>query len=329
MSEANQELPGGEGERACWCGHGVLAEYSSEYRVCKACGTLVSRAPVARRSVAGPDAGRGDAREAISDLYSSDYWLRRQREHHKLPDIFERARLDLPERCIHWLRDLLRVQLPPGRILELGCGHGGYVALLNWAGFEAVGTEMSAWVADFAQKTFGVRVFTGPVETQTFGEGGFDVIVLNDVIEHLEKPAETLAHCARLLSPTGFFVIQTPEYKEHLSHAELVATGDLFLRHMENNNEEHLYLFSRRSVAEMFKRLGFGEVVFGNPVFSYDMTFTASRRPLPEFGGEAVWASLSKTPSGRMAQALLDKAFESNDRWWAIQRLKAEGGTTR
>jgi 2-polyprenyl-3-methyl-5-hydroxy-6-metoxy-1,4-benzoquinol methylase len=303
--------------RSCWCGYPTLFDYSADYHVCKACGTLVSRAPVAKKNVtpgAAPQQG----------LYSEEYWLKRQREHHKLPDIYERARLDLPERCTYWLQHLLSVQLPPARVLELGCGHGGYLALLAWAGFKATGTEMSPWVVEFAKKTFAVDVRAGAVEEQRFATGSFDVIVLNDVIEHLERPAETLAYCSTLLSPQGFFVIQTPEYKEHLSYQELQATNDLFLRHMDGNNEEHLYLFSRRSAQNLFDRLGFGCVTFANPVYSYDMFFTAGRAPLPSHSKEEIWGALAGRPEGRLVQALLDKAYESADRWWAIQRL--EGG---
>ncbi len=308
-------------QRGCWCGYPQLFPYSHEYHVCKACGTLVSRAPVARRA-----SGATATPPPAEGLYSEEYWLKRQREHHQLPDIHQRARLDLPERCTHWLAHLLTHQLPPARVLELGCGHGGYLALLGWAGFSAQGTEMSPWVVEFARRTWNVTVHTGPVEAQAFAPGSFDVIVLNDVIEHLERPHETLAHCATLLSAEGFFVIQTPEYKEHLTYEDVVRTGDLFLRHMEDNNDEHLHLFSRRSAAELFRRIGFPEVAFANPVFSYDLFFTASRAPLPRRTPEEVWAALNTRPEGRMVQALLDKAYESQDRWWALHRAQGTGG---
>jgi 2-polyprenyl-3-methyl-5-hydroxy-6-metoxy-1,4-benzoquinol methylase len=258
------------------------------------------------------------------ELYSEQYWLKRQTEHHKLPDIHQRARLDLPERCTYWLQHLLQVSLPKARVLEIGCGHGGYLALLKWAGFDAVGTEMSPWVVEFAKNNFDVDVRVGAIEDQDFAPGSFTVIVLNDVIEHLEHPLATLQHCARLLAPNGFFVIQTPEYKEHLTYSDVVANNDLFLRHMENNNDEHLYLFSRRSVAELFRRIGLPVVAFANPVYSYDMFFTASTAPLAQHSTEEIWQALSRRPEGRMVQALLDKAAESTDRWWAIQRLERQ-----
>ena len=291
-------------ERTCWCGHPNLEAYSEHYRVCRACGTLVSSALY-------------DA-----ELYNEDYWLGRQTEHHGLPDIRNRARLDLPERCTHWLRHLLSRRLPPARVLEIGCAHGGYVALLGWAGFEAVGTELNPGVARLAHELFGVRVLAGEVEKQPFGAGSFDVIVLNDVLEHLPDPISTLSHCATLLSKDGFFVIQTPEYKEHLSFSELQSSGDIFLKHMDRKHDEHLYLYSRRSAGVLFSRMGFPHLDFSNPIFPYDMFFTAIRSALPTHNDGAIAQATALHPVGRLAQALLDKAYESNDRWWAIQRLE-------
>ncbi len=301
-------------ERACWCGHPTLEAYSDDYRVCRACGTLVSRAPLPPEAfTVTKDSG---------ELYSQDYWKTRQTGHHGLPDIVQRARLDLPERCTHWLRHLVPLRPPPARILEVGCAHGGYVALLGWAGYEATGTELSPWVAAFARDTFGVKVLAGPVESLPLPEGGFDVLVLNDVIEHLPDPVRTMTRCAQLLAPDGFFVIQTPEYREHLGYAELKATNDLFLRHMDRNNDEHLYLYSRRSAGLFFGRLGFPQLQFSEPVYAYDMTFTASRRPLAAVDSAAVQSALASRPTGRLVQALIDKAVESADRGWAIRRLE-------
>jgi SAM-dependent methyltransferase len=289
--------------RSCWCGHPALEAFSEHYRVCRACGTLVSLAAY------------------DSSLYNEDYWLGRQTAHHGLPDIRERARLDLPERCAYWLRHLLTHRLPPSRVLEIGCAHGGYVALLGWAGFDAVGTEMDPAVAGLAHELFGVTVLAGEVEKLPFAKGSFDVIVLNDVLEHLPDPLATMNHCAGLLSKDGLFVVQTPEYKEHLTYGDLKSTDDLFLKHMEKKQDEHLYLYSRRSVGVLFSRLGHAHVEFANPIFAYDMFFTASARPLPVHTEESIAAATTRHPTGRLAQALLDKAFESNDRWWEIQRL--------
>jgi 2-polyprenyl-3-methyl-5-hydroxy-6-metoxy-1,4-benzoquinol methylase len=257
--------------------------------------------------------------------YEKSYWTERQTKHHGLPAIQERARLDLPERCTCWLQRLLSVRLPPAKVLEVGCAHGAYVALLGWAGYEATGTELSPWAAQFAQETFGVKVLAGPVESQPFAAGEFDVVVLNDVIEHLPDPLATLGRCAKLLAPDGFFAIQTPEYIEQLSFAQLRQADHLLLKHMEGNNDEHLFLFSRRSIATLFSRLGFPHLSFSEPVYAYDMTFVAGRIPITIVDEASINKALARRPIGRLVQALLDKARESADRWWAIRRLEGKG----
>jgi len=301
--------------RSCWCGESRLFAYSDDYNVCKVCGTLVTRADVRASDPA--------VTKDQDELYSKDYWLRRQSDRHGLPGLEPRTRTDLPERCVHWLKLLLARRLPPAKVLEIGCAHGGYVALLRWAGYDASGTEMSPWIVNFAKETFGVPVTAGPIEAQGFAPGSLDVIVFNDVIEHLPDPVATLGHCARLLQPEGFFIIQTPEYKEHVSYAEVLATGDSFIRHMRGKNDEHPYLFSRRSTQRLFHQIGFPQLGFENPIFPYDLFFTASRQPLPQHSAAAIATALAaQPPPARLVLALLDKAFESNDRWWEIQRLK-------
>lgn len=300
--------------RDCWCGDYRQFHWSDEFNVCRVCGTLVSRAPLAH-----------DAFEVSRDsgeLYSKDYWLQRQGEKYGLPPIQQRARHDLPERCLQWLRTLLGHKLPgPGvRTLELGCAHGGFVALMSWAGYRASGLEMSPWVVDFARQTFGVDVHVGPLEKNCpWGPGSLDAIVMNDVIEHLPNPVGTLATAARLLKPDGLFLVQTPEYKEHLPWAELVAAGETAQKPMAGKNEEHLFLYSHRSTRLLWERLGFAHIEFIPALFPYDMAYIASRQPGVTHAQAEIDAALACTPAGRLVQALLDKDNEA-----AGQRAEAE-----
>ena len=292
--------------RNCWCGDYRQFAWSHEFNVCRVCGTLVSRAVLAPEAL--------EVRTDAGELYSKDYWLRRQGEKYGLPSIVERSRHDLPERCVHWLRTLLARKLPgPGvRTLELGCAHGGFVALMQQAGYTAAGLEMSPWVVDFARRTFGIDVVCGPLEKQDRWTGPtFDAIILNDVIEHLPDPLGTLGTAIRLLKPDGVFLVQTPEYKEHLGHAELVALGDNHIRPMAGKNEEHLFLYSRRSTAMLWTRLGFAHVDYHAALFPYDMAYTASRAPIALQPDAAVGEALACSPGGRIIQALLDKDNET------------------
>ena len=103
-----------------------------------------------------PEAGSLLVNDDERDLYGSRYWDR-VAEKYGFPKLEERARRELPERCTHWLRSLLRRKLPPSRVLEVGCGHGGFVALMQAAGFAASGLELSPASADRARQRFEYR----------------------------------------------------------------------------------------------------------------------------------------------------------------------------
>jgi 2-polyprenyl-3-methyl-5-hydroxy-6-metoxy-1,4-benzoquinol methylase len=246
--------------------------------------------------------------------------LEHQQDAFGFPDIHTRARNDLAERNLHWLKVLLKYRLPPADVLELGCAHGSFVALMRQAGYQALGVEMSPWVVAFGQETFGVPIRTGPIESLDISPASLDAIALMDVMEHLPDPITTLRHCLELLKPEGLLVIQTPCFKEGVSYETLVETKDRFLEMLIP--EEHIYLFSQRSAIEFFRRLCAECFHFETAIFvQYDMFFVVSRAPLAIRSAEEIEAALTASPHGRLTLALLDiYARESS----ALEQLQAD-----
>ena len=282
--------------RACWCGADALEAFSEFYRVCASCGTLVSQFNQ------GADVSR--VTDDAADLYGKDYWFSHMEEDLGFVNIYERARRDLAERAPYWLRTLLRHRLPPGRVLELGSAHGGFVALLAQAGFQATGLELSPGIVEIARELFGVPMLTGPIEDQALAPGSLDVIALMDVLEHLPDPVGSMRASVRALGPDGFLLIQTPAYPEGVSYAEMQATGSRFLEQLKAN--EHLYLFSPRSLRQFFAALGCDHVTFEPALFShYDMFVVVGRQPARSFSVEEQVKAL-ETTSGRLALSALD-----------------------
>lgn len=289
----------------CWCGATDLSSFSAEYAACTACGTLVTRS--------GLSAAEIEVRDDDSAFYGKDYWLGHQVRDLGITDILTRVRADLPERCMHWLRTMIRYKPAPARVLEVGCAHGGFVALLRWAGYEATGLELSPWVVEFARHNLAVPILLGPIENQALPEQSLDAIVLNDVVEHLADPLATLGHCARLLKNDGILVVQMPCYPEGATFAELQARNDRFLDHIRGKMaRQHLHLFSQRSARRLFERLGFTFLDFVPAMFDhYDMYLVTSRQPLARPDREEWARTLMATPSGRLSLAWLDLLFQS------------------
>jgi 2-polyprenyl-3-methyl-5-hydroxy-6-metoxy-1,4-benzoquinol methylase len=239
------------------------------------------------------------------DYYGKNYWFDHQTLDLGCPDIVSRSRSDLPERCLHWMRSILQFQLPPAKVLEIGCGHGGFVAMLHQAGFDAMGLELSPSIVKFATDTFAIPVLTGPLEDQNLSPASFDAIVMMDVLEHLPNPIHTLDQCLKLLKPDGIVLLQTPAYPEHLSLRQMTESGHKFPMMLDPN--EHLYLFSKSSVRELFRRLGATHIEFVPAMFPYyDMSLVASRSSLRQFDSQQQSTALCRTLSGRFIQAMLD-----------------------
>lgn len=238
------------------------------------------------------------------DFYGKKYWLEHQQAL-GYADLHARARSDLTERNLHWLKVLLKYRLPPAKMLELGCAHGSFVALLRQAGYDASGVEMSPWVVEFGQKTFGVPISVGPIKALEISFGSLDVIVLMDVLEHLPDPAATMAYCLQLLKPDGLLLLQTPQFKEGMDYLALAETKGVFLEQLKA--DEHLYLFSDRSAIHLFHQLGAEHIQFEPAIFGhYDMFFAVSRTPFQTNTSKQVDSALLATPNGRFTLALLD-----------------------
>ncbi len=116
-----------------------------------------------------------------------------------IPPIHERTKL--------WVMGLNHRK--NGRLLDVGCGKGGFLALMNLFGWEVLGIEMDANAASFAKKQ-GVNVIIGTFEEIPLPENHFDAITLSHVIEHAYQYHEFLKKCFRLIKPGGKLVMLTP-----------------------------------------------------------------------------------------------------------------------
>ncbi|MCC6164904.1 MAG: glycosyltransferase [Acidobacteria bacterium] len=274
---------------SCWCGHDALVHWNEDYARCPACESLVC--------IRGLEARVEDDRR---DFYGEDYWFGHQAAL-GLPDIWSRAATDLVDRIPRWLQIVLRYAQPPARTLELGCAHGGFVATLSAAGFDASGLELSPAIAAVARQAFGIDVLIGPLEAQAIPAASVDVLVAMDVLEHLPDPVGTMRAAAGVLSPAGVMVLQTPRYEEGATYDALRAAGAPFLSMLLPG--EHLFLFSRRAVRELLARVGIGHVTFEPAVFArYDMCLVAASQPLTALPAMA----LSGSAPARIVQSVID-----------------------
>jgi SAM-dependent methyltransferase len=148
-----------------------------------------------------------------------------------------------------------------GRLLDIGCS-AGFMLQAARGDYTVTGLEPSRWACDLIRSKYGIEVVQGTIDTADFPAGAFDIITMNDVIEHLDDPGRALVKLRTWLRPGGLLYIVTPDI-ESLS-AKLLQGRWWGLR------PAHIYYFSRKTMRALLHRAGF-EVVFEK---SYGRVFT-------------------------------------------------------
>ena len=95
------------------------------------------------------------------------------------------------------------------RVLDIGCGFGKALAYHKARGCDVYGVEVDENIRRVADK-FGFKVQVGLFEPDQYEPEFFDYVTLDQVIEHVTDPIETLRGVARVLKPGGVAILSTP-----------------------------------------------------------------------------------------------------------------------
>ncbi len=98
-----------------------------------------------------------------------------------------------------------------GRVLDIGCGRGFFIACMKRYGWEVAGIDISESACDFAMKYLGLNIHRGIVEDMAFKED-FDLITMSHLFEHLPDPVNTLKKISQLMSKDGMLVVAGPNF---------------------------------------------------------------------------------------------------------------------
>jgi 2-polyprenyl-3-methyl-5-hydroxy-6-metoxy-1,4-benzoquinol methylase len=126
---------------------------------------------------------------------------------------FTYANLYGHERCLFILKALFETQIAEPRICDLGCGSGWLTGILCAFG-PATGVELSPEAVDQARARYSGATFIAADATRWEPEpSSFDVVVSQEVIEHIEDQGAYLAVVRRALRPGGYLLMTTPNLR--------------------------------------------------------------------------------------------------------------------
>ncbi len=140
---------------------------------------------------------------------------------------------------------------PGARLLDVGAGLGGAVAVATSLGMDAAGVDPSPW-AELAQRHLGLPVTRRRIEDVE--DARFDVALTNATLEHIDEPVAFLREIRRVLVPGGAILsLAVPNYREWS-----VVLG---LSWFPNNlPPHHVNYFEPQSIRAAHERAGFVDV---------------------------------------------------------------------
>lgn len=140
-----------------------------------------------------------------------------------------------------------------GRILDVGCGDGFHLKLLqeygnkNWT---LEGVDLDSRAVEIASRT-GLTIHQGSIETLPLESDHYDVVYTIQTIEHVAQPDEVFAAIARILKPGGRLVVVT-DNTDSIDFGYFKSSywgGYHFPRHWN--------LFNRQSLSRLAQKTGF------------------------------------------------------------------------
>ena len=99
-----------------------------------------------------------------------------------------------------------------GKLLDIGCGWGAFLANAREKGFEVEGMEICAKMANFANSVMGLKVHSKQLVDHAFEAGSFNVVNLIHTLQCLPYPKEAIAYAHSLLRPGGVLCGIVPNF---------------------------------------------------------------------------------------------------------------------
>lgn len=156
------------------------------------------------------------------------------------------------------------------KLVEIGCGRGEYLSLLQEAGTEAYGLEYAqSSVQDCIKQ--GLRVTRGFIDRSDYvlEQAPFDAFAVLNFLEHWPAPNAGLSGIASNLSADGIGLVEVPNF-------DMILKNSLFTEFIS----DHILYFTRETLETMLRLNGFEVIEYNEIWYGYIISIVVKKRNL-------------------------------------------------
>lgn len=168
-----------------------------------------------------------------------------------------------------WNIERLERYITGGRILDVGCGHGFFLSLLEPSRWERYGVEPTVAAARYGREKLGLDIRPVFLAENDLPREGLDVVTMFHVLEHVADPRRDLQYVYGLLKPGGYLYVEFPD------------VSSVFARWRKRRwwyvMRFHTYYFTRATATRLLAEAGFVPVDVHQPVKTWTLGYLAHK----------------------------------------------------
>lgn len=132
------------------------------------------------------------------------------------------------------------------KILDLGCGNGSFLNFLHEHNFKKLyGFELAEHIDTNQALLYNIN--SGNAESLPYEDSTFDLIILDQFLEHIINPVKVMKETYRILKNTGTIIIGVPNAFEYNKYKMFTYFYIILKEHIQHFDKEHLTMLSNHT----------------------------------------------------------------------------------
>jgi 2-polyprenyl-3-methyl-5-hydroxy-6-metoxy-1,4-benzoquinol methylase len=185
------------------------------------------------------------SKKELNKFYKENYRIKYKHSYH--PHI--RHTIRYAPGCLNLIKDILSYchfnDYKNKRFLDIGSGSGEVLYFAKKFGLEAEGIEPNIGYAEFSKNVLKLKITNSSYENAQLEKNSYDIINLNQVLEHLPNPLKVLDDLHNYLKPNGILALTVPDIE-----ARLHSPNNIF-------HYAHIFNYNHLTLKKIFDKSGF------------------------------------------------------------------------